>query len=371
MTEGVAAPQGERGPDRRRSSVAVAAAFGALLAVGFLALLEVVSLELNVRAAARVPTREGSYTEGFFVPDLRLGYAPRKAARVSARRVLDGKTVYDVTYTTDALGRRVSPVAGAEGRARHALFFGCSFAFGEGVEDQETLPSRFGAESPLFRPYNYGFSGYGPQAALCRLEDPAFPAGVGETEGLAVYVYLVGHERRARGSLRVVTEWGASMPSDVLDAEDRLVREGSFREAHPRRMRLYGWLAMSETLRLLGVDLPLRVTERDYETTARIVAAARDAYSRTFRGRFVVVVFPTADRRLRVLPHLRRLGVEVVDLSRLFDPAAPGLCLPGDGHPSPRAYRIVARVLARRLAERPTPGGAAAPGGWRVSGPVK
>ncbi len=322
---------------------------GALLPIAVIALLEVASLEINMKAEARTPTKEGTYLDDFFVPDLRLGYAPRRLDRVSARRRLDGQVVYDVTYTTDALSRRVSPVADPDGRSRHALFFGCSFTFGEGVEDDETLPSQFGREAPEYRPYNYGFCGYGPQAALSRLEQPSFRSGVAEPEGLAVFVYLAGHERRVVGSMRVVTQWGASMPSYDVDEDGRLGLEGSFRSSRPFRMKVFALLAESETLRLMGVDVPLRIGERDYERTARIIAAARDAYTKTFRGRFVVVVYPTTDRRLRILPHLRRLGVEVVDLSRLFDPEAPGLCLPGDGHPSPHALRIVARILARRL----------------------
>ncbi|HYN42571.1 MAG TPA: hypothetical protein VE129_12385 [Thermoanaerobaculia bacterium] len=333
--------------------LAVAAALGAILPIAGIAVLEVASLEINVRSEARAPTREGTYLEGFFVPDLRLGYGPRRFCRVSARRRLEGQNVYDVTYTTDALSRRVSPVPDPGGRSRHVLFFGCSFTFGEGVEDDETLPSQFGRQAPGYRPYNYGFCGYGPQAALARLEQPSFRAGVAEPEGLAVFVYLAGHERRVVGSMRVVTQWGASMPSYDVDGEGRLVLEGSFRSSRPLRMKLFALLAGSETLRLMGVDFPLRIGEGDYERTARILAAARNAYSRTFRGRFLVVVYPTTDRRLRILPHLRRLGVEVVDFSGLFDPEAPGLCLPEDGHPSPRALRIVARSLAQRLNVRP------------------
>lgn len=347
---------------RRTLYRVVEIALGTLLCVALLAVLEYGSLELNLRAESRTPKWEGTYVEGYFRPHARLGYGPRQASVVTSRRRHEGRLVYDVAYRTDELGRRVSPVPGMGERSRHAIFLGCSFTFGEGVEDDETLPSQFGREAPGYRPYNYGFCGYGPQAALARLEDPSFRSGVAEPEGLAVFVYLVGHERRAVGSMRVVTQWGAGMPSYVVDRAGNVSNEGSFRQSHRLRMKLYGVLARSELLRLAGVDVPLRIGDADYERTARILAAARDAYLRSFRGRFVVVVFPTADRRLRILPYLRRLGVEVVDFSRLLDPDAPGLQLAGDGHPSARAYRIVARSLARRLDAR-APGRGAAEGG--------
>src|SRR5215813_5227489 len=42
-------------------------------------------------------------------PDADLGYAPLPDRTVRARRVLDGHVVYDVLYTIDADGLRITP----------------------------------------------------------------------------------------------------------------------------------------------------------------------------------------------------------------------------------------------------------------------
>jgi hypothetical protein len=70
--------------------------------------------------------------------------------------------IYDVTYTIDADGLRIA--AGLDENPhdnRCMLFFGCSFTFGEGVDDHEAMPYVAGTLANL-RAYNFGFPGYGP-----------------------------------------------------------------------------------------------------------------------------------------------------------------------------------------------------------------
>lgn len=333
---------------RRALAIAVATA-STLLAV---LALELGSGALNERSERAGKRYEGSWTDRYFAYDERLGYRPLPSRRTTARLTVAGREAYDVVYTTDERSRRVTPLPDPARRERFALFLGCSFTFGEGVGDGDTLPARFAAAAPGLRPYNYGFSGYGPQSALALLDDPTFGSQVDERHGVAVYTYLPGHELRAAGSMRVYTTWGFNMPYYVLDGSGNPVRHGSLRTGRPRLSALYETLAASETLRYLKVDFPPRVRRSDAELTARILAAARDAFLRAFPGsRFAVLVFPTAPSRLPTVPRLRELGVEVIDLSGLFDPVAPGMSIPGDGHPTAAAYARVAERLAEDLGE--------------------
>ena len=48
---------------------------------------------------------------------------------------------------------------------RYALFLGCSYTFGDGVGDSETLPAPFGARAPAYHVYNFATTGYGPPRA--------------------------------------------------------------------------------------------------------------------------------------------------------------------------------------------------------------
>jgi hypothetical protein len=64
---------------------------------------------------------------------------PGSMVRVS--KLHDDEVIFDVVYTISAHGFRVTPGAGGtSGSAGRVLFFGCSYTFGEGVEDDQTLP---------------------------------------------------------------------------------------------------------------------------------------------------------------------------------------------------------------------------------------
>lgn len=323
----------------------LAVAFGCIVSLALVTLAEVAACRVNLRRAE--PRWSGSYTKGFFVPDGRFGYFGAPSRESTCRRTQDGRVLFDVVYRTDPVGRRVTPRETETAPTRHAVFFGCSHTFGEGVEDRDTLPAQFERTLPSFRAYNFGFCGWGPQQALEWALDPALPSQISEPEGIAVYTYLVGHEDRAVGRMSVVTSWGASMPCWDLEANGSLARRGSFASARPLRQALYEIAARSELLRAFSIDFPLRRGDDEFRLVARLLGATAREYRRGFpRDRFFVVIAPTPAPEIRILPFLNREGLRVLDYSRLYDPAAPGLFIEGDRHPTREAHRILAERLA-------------------------
>ena len=101
-----------------------------------------------------------------------LGYAATPSKSVHAWKIVGNDRVYDVTYSTDSHGFRVTP--GFDPGASIAgtiAFFGGSFVFGEGLDDNETLPYHLAAHLGFrYRIVNAGFSGYGPHQMLRLLE---------------------------------------------------------------------------------------------------------------------------------------------------------------------------------------------------------
>jgi hypothetical protein len=77
---------------------------------------------------------------------------------------IDGRIVHDVTYHIGADHRRRTPTG-----TGCVWFFGCSFTFGQGVEDAQTLPYRVGLLTGR-RAINFGTSAYGAQHMLAALE---------------------------------------------------------------------------------------------------------------------------------------------------------------------------------------------------------
>ena len=80
-----------------------------------------------------------------FTPELRvkdeiLGWAPAKGMRTRETQFHHGRPVYDVTQTIDSNGLRISAPAGKAPPDGTVIFFGCSVTYGDGLQDDETLP---------------------------------------------------------------------------------------------------------------------------------------------------------------------------------------------------------------------------------------
>jgi hypothetical protein len=79
--------------------------------------------------------------DGAHIADEVLGYKIAPNTRIHSVAKVGDRLIYEVDYTTDKFSRRVTPWHGSSQADKFALFFGCSFTFGQGVKDDETLPS--------------------------------------------------------------------------------------------------------------------------------------------------------------------------------------------------------------------------------------
>jgi hypothetical protein len=296
------------------------------------------------------PTEETWIDPEYYQAHPVLGWTAKPGIKTRAWKRVAGESVYDVQYSIDALGRRVTPGADAGARSTFLLFFGCSVTFGEGVDDTETLPHFVAERAPRVRPYNYAFHGYGPQQLLARLETQDLRTEVAEPDGSLVYLFIDAHVNRAIGSMVVYTGWADKAPYYRADPDGAPVRDGTLTTGRPATSILYSILGRSQLLKRAHLDVPLIITERHIDLTARILAASARRFRQQFgKGRFVVVIFPGSTHAVRLGRALDRHGVEFLDYSAVLDAADPAYAIPGDWHPSPRAHRRLAEQLVTDL----------------------
>jgi hypothetical protein len=168
-----------------------------------------------------------TYSTEFYTKDELLGWAPRKSTRTRTTRYHHGRLLFDVAYTSDANGLRVSPPRGEAPRTGTVLFFGCSYAFGHGLDDDRALPYQVETKSGgRCRTFNFGVGAYGPHQMLALVESGRVRRIVASSPRYAIYEAIPHHVQRVAGR----TSWGKDGPQFHLDADGTPRMYGHFDE---------------------------------------------------------------------------------------------------------------------------------------------
>ena len=105
-----------------------------------------------------------------------------------------GALVYEATYNFDENGIRYTPSNNIIGK-KYSLFFGDSQTFGEGLNDDETLPFLFQKHSGNFNSFNFGFPGACPTNMLGWLKEEKVQSKFKDVEGEVFYIIRDGDIR--------------------------------------------------------------------------------------------------------------------------------------------------------------------------------
>lgn len=275
---------------------------------------------------------------GYTRDDADLGRVPRRGAVTRSVRYREGQPLYDVRYSIGDDGLRVTPGSSNTGAAM--VFFGGSFMFGEGVEDDETLPARVAAKAGGRRILNAGFHGYGPHQMLRSLEQDRLDALVPEGVDEVVYLGLSGHEERAAGRVT----WGFAGPRYELQGGVP-VYDGPFHSG-VAKLALKVVRRIGPLRNLLAASLRADPEEiaADRERYAAIVARAAELADERWGARFTVLFWDSAKNDLPDL--LESRGLNVLRVSDTLGPRGwQPFTIPGDGHPTPAAHAAMAQLL--------------------------
>lgn len=260
----------------------------------------------------------------------------------------DGHMLYDRTYAIDEYGRRITPVDSSN-RDQFIAFVGCSFTFGEGVADDETLPFYVGQAAKRHVPYNYGMMGLSSYDVLAKIENIDFQKEMKEPRGIFIYLFMADHLNRIMGSMEVMG-WDFNGCYYHPSSTGQLVRKGDYRTGRPVITRFYKLLSKSRILRALNIDLPVRTGDVDLKRVAQAARAMDTAVKQKYPGsEFYVVIYP-GPHPDRLAGYIEAQGVKVLDYTKLFGHADPPYYLTKeDQHPSPLAYRTLAERIVKDL----------------------
>ena len=150
----------------------------------------------------------GDYSSGkYFRKDVpNLGYGPPKDGSFSSIKLKNNDTVYSVIYSIkDKI--RITPSSNNKVN-NQILFLGCSQTFGEGLNDNETLPHYFGLETNNFYQIkNYGFHGYGPHNIHSLVKYNILENSSDEINAIVLYSFYWYHINRAISNVSKNEPW--------------------------------------------------------------------------------------------------------------------------------------------------------------------
>jgi hypothetical protein len=285
-----------------------------------------------------------------------LGFRPAPDSTAVATATFDGQPVYHTTYHIDSESSRVTPKAppGAD----LYLFLGDSFMFGQGIPDDDTLPSLFAANNKV-RTLNLSAPGNAPNHMVRAFEAGLLDRYIGQPVKAVIVWIIPAQLARTTGD----GSWLGTSPRYEL-ADGKLVHTGSFNEyrlSHPVTGLKYYLGELFPFIEKIGEK------QRQQEQLKLFVAmmARLQQYAREKFNAPLVVVYSWPDEQSRgvhgdsainqsmlvdVITDLRQLGIELIrvdDLTSAY--SVDELLIQHDGHPRRFTNALIAEELKKRL----------------------
>lgn len=267
-----------------------------------------------------------------------IGSSPVPNTTIVFKESLGGRLIGNVTYTIDANGLREIPAA-VQGGPYKVVFFGCSFMFGHGVKDDETLPYYFVQEAKgTVEGFNFAGDGWGPHQMLREVETGFVRRVAGRPE-LAIYEAIPDHLRRVAG--RAPWEDG---PKYELCRGSEACYSGPFHTAAYATCRR--WVDRSWIVRFFENHSEQLSRPSDLPLFVAVLKRTRSLLEEN-GTHFVIVLWDQNELGKAMIKTLRANQFDVIALSSIVPESdlKKGLLTQADRHPSPAANKAIATYL--------------------------
>ncbi len=151
---------------------------------------------------------------GFNLPSDTLGFKHTKNFVNHSISRSGNKLLFDVHYTIDENGFRKTPEINADDSTKSIVFFGCSFTFGHGLNDNLVMPNIVqNLVQNKYKVYNFSASGYGTHQMLAAIEYNMVDSIVKYQPKIFIYDAIEDHLNR----LLNLVGYSAHTPKYILD----------------------------------------------------------------------------------------------------------------------------------------------------------
>jgi|GEM_PF-1698675 len=278
-----------------------------------------------------------------------LGYAFKKDQQIHKSKTFKDETIYDVHYTMDSHGRRKTPELLCE-NIPAVLFFGCSFTFGSGLEDHETLPWQFQELSGnQVQGINFGHPGYGPHQSLAMLENQHDTEVIsGKKPIAAIYSCISDHVNRAAGR----AHWDPSGPHYQVNPNGSCSYVGPFRTE--QQAITHRFLIQSGIYKTIITRKRHSYSDNDMQRFVGILTKMQDTIRQRYQIDLEILLWPdqASEQLQRSLEEANFKIIKVDEIiPKIHNPKKrqPFIVHAKDTHPSALANQLLAVGLLQRF----------------------
>lgn len=267
----------------------------------------------------------------------------------------NNKVIYSYSATIDSEGRRITSNFKTNKKfQKHFVIMGCSFVFGSGLKDQDTLPWQIQKKMPQYKSYNLSFPGYGPNSILARALNFNFFSKINPSEGIAVYIYINDHVNRSLGiaDRNSIINWRANLAYLEETSPFKFEFKGSMKSNMPLRYKISSWLTNSYTASLFLLNFPI-IFESDVARFVRQIKAIKTEYLKNTNenNKFYFVFYPASPdndpHQALIIKYLNKYEIDYLNYSgttTLKVITNKPILLP-DSHPNGHANDLFSELL--------------------------
>ena len=267
--------------------------------------------------------------------------------------------VYEATYGFDKWGFRQSKNT-TEKKSATTLFLGCSYTFGEGLNDHETFASQYAQLNKNREVINYGTPGYGPNDILYEIQTNS-PRALAKLPNVKTVIYtaLADHIERTTCSFRYCLQYIDFSPGRVnspmyrINKDNHIVYKGSFIDHFPWSESWLKHLSKSALLRASNL-LSWPITPNDILLTVLVLKEIKKELIQRWKiEQFIVAFYPeewSAEVAYNFSKVLEQEGIVVLDFSQINAKSENyDLDFNLDRHPSPASAYLYSWLLTESL----------------------
>jgi len=306
-------------------------------------------------------------------------YLPNET--VNTKKYDGEKLVHESTYNFDQHGlRTTSHKKGKSPNLDSILFFGCSFTFGEAVNDEDSYPFLLIQKTKdAYLGLNFGFHGYGSHQMLALLEQKKLVSdAVGKSKVKYVFYEMIpDHIKRISGHY-VSMNWALSSPRYELK-NNEISYVSSFKDYYASKRPSWWRKALAKYVHDLGrarshiIEHLLNrsilkaklngyrssINRDDAELLVRIVQKSAEIVKQTYGAEFYTTIWDLGwsaedqENINYIKTRFDQLNLKYFLTSEMikdFDPKK--YLIEGDGHPTGAANKLIADFLFKKVIKR-------------------